>query len=82
LKCTPLIFTRHADAQATIPHLTRSSLHRLFQRHEISRLPAIEGETGRKKAFKRYPIGYFCEQVHASNADARHYLSWPISLIG
>src|SRR6266700_2445691 len=40
--------------QATIPHLTRSSLHRLFQRHEISRLPAIEGETGRKKAFKRY----------------------------
>src|SRR5262245_45952391 len=35
--------------QATIPHLTRSSLHRLFQRHEISRLPAIEGETGRKK---------------------------------
>jgi hypothetical protein len=27
--------------QATIPHLTRSSLHRLFQRHEISRLPAI-----------------------------------------
>src|SRR5262249_38322347 len=45
--------------QATIPHLTRSSLHRLFQRHEISRLPAIEGETGRKKAFKRYPIGYF-----------------------
>ena len=34
--------------QATIPHLTRSSLHRLFQRHEISRLPAIEGETGRK----------------------------------
>ena len=44
--------------QATIPHLTRSSLHRLFQRHEISRLPAIEGETGRKKAFKRYPIGY------------------------
>ena len=28
--------------QATIPHLTRSSLHRLFQRHDISRLPAIE----------------------------------------
>lgn len=24
--------------QATIPHLTRSSLHRLFQRHDISRL--------------------------------------------
>ena len=26
--------------QPTIPHLTRSSLHRLFQRHSISRLPA------------------------------------------
>ena len=53
--------------QATIPHLTRSSLHRLFQRHEISRLPTIEGETGRKKAFKRYPIGYF----HIDIAEVR-----------
>jgi transposase-like protein len=44
--------------QATIPHLTRSLLHRLFQRHHISRLPAID-QTERKKAFKRYPIGYF-----------------------
>jgi hypothetical protein len=38
--------------QATIPHLTRSSLHRLFQRHDISRLPEIEGDIGRKKAFR------------------------------
>ena len=30
--------------QASIPHLTRSSLHRLFQRHDISRLPAMEGD--------------------------------------
>jgi transposase InsO family protein len=44
--------------QATIPHLTRSSLHRLFQRHAISRLPAIDGDTVRKQ-FKAYPIGYF-----------------------
>ena len=29
--------------QATVPHLTRSSLHRLFQRHDISRLPDVEG---------------------------------------
>src|SRR5262245_40020629 len=50
-----------------MPHLTRSSLHRLFQRHEISRLPAIEGETGRKKAFKRYPIGY----LHIDIAEVR-----------
>src|ERR1039457_2163482 len=45
--------------QATIPHLTRSSLHRLFQRHDISRLPEIKGDIGRTKAFKHYPIGYF-----------------------
>jgi transposase InsO family protein len=44
--------------QATIPHLTRSSLHRLFQRHDISRLPDVEGSKPRKK-FKAYPIGYF-----------------------
>jgi hypothetical protein len=27
--------------QATIPHLTRSSLHRCLQRHGISRLPEL-----------------------------------------
>ena len=30
--------------QPTIPHLTRSSLHRCLQRHGISRLPQVEGE--------------------------------------
>ena len=45
--------------QATVPHLTRSSLHRLFQRHNISRLPDLKGETEPKKKFKCYPIGYF-----------------------
>lgn len=34
----PLDDCLHA-LQATIPHLTRSSLHRCFQRHDISRLP-------------------------------------------
>lgn len=53
--------------QPTIPHLTRSSLHRLFQRHDISRLPEIEGDTERKKAFKHYPIGYF----HIDIAEVR-----------
>ena len=28
--------------QETIPHLSRSALHRLFQRHGINRLPAPE----------------------------------------
>jgi len=45
--------------QPTIPHLTRSSLHRLFQRHDISRLPEVQGDKSAKKAFKSYPIGYF-----------------------
>ena len=30
--------------QPTIPHLTRSSLHRCLQRHGISRLPDVEGD--------------------------------------
>lgn len=44
--------------QPTIPHLTRSSLHRCLQRHGISRLPEVEGDKPGKKKFKRYPIGY------------------------
>ena len=45
--------------QATIPDLTRSSLHRCLQRHGISRLPEVEGDKPDKKKFKSYPIGYF-----------------------
>ena len=45
--------------QATIPHLTRSSLHRCLKRHAISRLPEIAGDKLAKKPFKRYPICYF-----------------------
>ena len=45
--------------QPTIPHLTRSSLHRCLQRHDISRLPEVEGNMPAKKKFKPYPIGYF-----------------------
>ena len=53
--------------KATIPHLTRSSLHRLFQRHHINRLPEIEGDKASKKPFKTYPIGYF----HLDIAEVR-----------
>jgi transposase-like protein len=45
--------------QASIPHLTRSSLHRCLQRHGISRLPEVEGDKPAKKKFAKYPIGYF-----------------------
>ncbi len=37
--------------QATIPHLTRSSLHRCLQRHDISRLPAVEDDKPARKKF-------------------------------
>jgi hypothetical protein len=36
--------------QPTIPHLTRSSLHRCLERHGISRLPEIEGDKPRRSA--------------------------------
>ena len=45
--------------QATIPNLTRSSLHRCLQRHGISRLPEVTGDKEPKRKFKTYPIGYF-----------------------
>jgi hypothetical protein len=38
--------------QPTIPHLTRSSLHRCLQHHGISRLPEVEGNKEPKKKFK------------------------------
>ena len=45
--------------QPTIPHLSRSSLHRCLQRHGISRLPEVEGDLPTKKKFRAYPIGFF-----------------------
>jgi transposase InsO family protein len=53
--------------QATLPHLTRSSLHRCLQRHGISRLPETDGDKPAKKRFKPYPIGYF----HIDIAEVR-----------
>src|SRR5207244_9865049 len=53
--------------QPTMPHLTRSSLHRCLQRHGISRLPDVEGEKPAKRKFKSYPIGFF----HIDIAEAQ-----------
>ena len=53
--------------QPSIPHLTRSSLHRCLQRHGISQLPQVEGEVSAKRKFKTYPIGYF----HIDLAEVR-----------
>ena len=53
--------------QPSIPHLTRSALHRCLQRHGISRLPTMEGDQTEKRRFKAYPIGYF----HIDIAEVR-----------
>ncbi len=61
--------------QATIPHLTRSSLHRCLQRHGISRLPEVEGDKPGKKKFKSYPIGYFhIDIAEVQTAEGKLYL--------
>ncbi len=53
--------------QASIPHMTRSSLHRCLQRHDISRLPEVEGDKPKRSKFSSYPIGYF----HIDMAEVR-----------
>ena len=61
--------------QPTLPHLTRSSLHRCLQRHGISRLPEVEGNKPTKKKFKSYPIGYFhIDIAEVQTAEGKLYL--------
>ncbi len=61
--------------QATIPHLTRSSLHRCLQRHGISRLPDVNGDKPAKKKFKSYPIGYcHIDIAELQTAEGKLYL--------
>ena len=61
--------------QATIPQLTRSSLHRCLQRHDISRLPDVEGDKPAKKKFKPYAIGYFhIDIAEVQTAEGKLYL--------
>jgi transposase InsO family protein len=61
--------------QATIPHLTRSSLHRCLKRHGISRLPHVENESAEKRKFKAYPIGYFhIDIAEVRTAEGKLYL--------
>src|SRR3954451_14494106 len=61
--------------QPTLPHLTRSSLHRCLQRHGISRLPETEGDKPKRSRFKAYPIGYFQTDIaEVRTEEARLYL--------
>jgi transposase InsO family protein len=61
--------------QPTVPHLTRSSLHRCLQRHGIGRLVDIEGDKPAKKRFKSYPIGFFhIDIAEVQTAEGKLYL--------
>ncbi len=61
--------------QPTIPHLTRSALHRCLQRHGISRLPDVEGDKPKRQKFKRYPIGFFhIDIAEVQTSEGKLYL--------
>ena len=61
--------------QATIPHLTRSSLHRCLQRHGIRRLPEVDGDKPKRSRFKAYPLGYLnIDLAEVHTAEGRLYL--------
>ena len=60
--------------QSSIPHLTRSSLHRCLQRHGLSVLPREKAEKEKKK-FKSYPLGYFHVDIaEVQTEEGRLYL--------
>lgn len=77
-------FTRHSllplddclyALQPSIPHLTRSALHRCLRRHDISRLPDVEGDKPKRQKFKRYPIGFFhIDIAEVQTAEGKLYL--------
>ena len=51
----------------SIPTLSRSALHRCLVRHGISRLPASEETSSKRKTFSETQIGY----VHVDSAQLR-----------
>jgi hypothetical protein len=61
--------------QPSLPHLTRSALHRCLQRNGISRLPDVDGDKPQRQRFKRYPIGYFHVDIaEVQTAEGKLYL--------
>ena len=83
-EATVVAFRRHAllplddclyALQPTIPHLTRSSLHRCLSRHGINRLPDVAGDKPTRKKFKAYPIGYVhIDIAEVQTAEGKLYL--------
>jgi transposase-like protein len=62
--------------QETIPTLSRSALHRCFQRHGISRLPPeVAGSETKKAKFKDYPLGYLhLDFAEVQTEEGKQYL--------
>jgi hypothetical protein len=61
--------------QISVPHLTRSSLHRCFQRHGISRIPKIEIGTDGLRDPRPDRIGSFLISLtELRTAEGRQYL--------
>ena len=62
--------------QETVPHLTRSSLHRCLKRHGCSVFPKKQvSSSSDKKRFKSYPLGYFhIDIAEARTAEGKLYL--------
>lgn len=57
--------------QPSIPHLTRSALHRCLQRHGVSRLSDVEDYKPKRSKFKRYPIGFFHIDIDIDIAEVQ-----------
>jgi transposase InsO family protein len=63
----------YAVMRDTIPHLSRSTLHRALQRHGVSRRPRAPQEN--VKRFKAYEIGYFHLDIcELRTAEGKAYL--------
>lgn len=61
--------------QETMPHLSRSSLHRCLKRHGCSVLPQKQEPIAEKKKFKHYPMGYFhIDIAEVRTAEGKLYL--------
>ena len=74
---------RQSLSRPTIPHLTRSALHRCLQRHGIPRLPDLEGDKPKRPRFKRHPIGFFpIDIAEVQTAEGKLYLFVSIDRTG
>ena len=61
--------------QPTIPHLTRSSLHRCLQRHGIAACPRSRATSRPRRSSRAYPIGYFhIDIAEVQTAEGKLYL--------